>query len=184
MKHHGLNISRAFAVAILGTTLVAFPARAQTAPTSNPAASVADDPYLWLEDVGGDKALDWVRQQNAVSTNELQARPEFEPIRQRLLSIMDSKDRIPFVSKHGKFVYNFWRDDKNVRGLWRRTTLDDYKKPQPDVGNGARPGSTRREQRRRIGFGNRPTCWSRITIAASFRFRAAARTRRSCASLI
>ena len=99
--------------------------RSQESPASN------DDPYLWLEDVLGDKALDWVRQQNAVSTNELQARPEFEPIRQRLLSIMDSKDRIPFVSKHGKFVYNFWRDDKNVRGLWRRTTLDDYKKQSP-----------------------------------------------------
>jgi prolyl oligopeptidase len=124
MKHHGLNVSRAFALALLSATLVVSHARAQT-------ESIADDPYLWLEDVGGDKALDWVRQQNAVSTNELQARPEFEPIRQRLLSIMDSKDRIPFVSKHGKFVYNFWRDDKNVRGLWRRTTLDDYKKPSP-----------------------------------------------------
>jgi prolyl oligopeptidase len=94
-------------------------------------SNAEDDPYLWLEDVTGEKALDWVREQNAVSTNELQARADFGPLRQRLLSIMDSKDRIPFVSKHGKFVYNFWRDDKNVRGLWRRTTLDDYKKPQP-----------------------------------------------------
>jgi len=91
-----------------------------------------DDPYLWLEDVTGEKALDWVRQQNAVSTNELQAVPEFEPMRRRLLAILDSKERIPFVTKHGRFVYNFWRDDRNVRGLWRRTTLEDYKKPQPN----------------------------------------------------
>jgi prolyl oligopeptidase len=92
----------------------------------------SDDPYLWLEDVTGERALDWARQQNARSTNELQAHAEFEPMRARLLSIMDSKDRIPFVTKHGKFVYNFWRDQRNVRGLWRRTTLEDYKKPQPN----------------------------------------------------
>jgi prolyl oligopeptidase len=101
--------------------------------SSTPAGSSpnTEDPYLWLEDVTGDKALDWVRQQNAMSTNELQARAEFEPMRRRLLSIMDSKDRIPFVTKHGKFLYNFWRDEKNVRGLWRRTTLAEYKKPNP-----------------------------------------------------
>lgn len=98
---------------------------------SNGAEVAASDPYQWLEDVTGQKQLDWVRQQNAVSTNELQGHPQFEPIRQRLLSIMDSKERIPFVSKHGDRFYNFWRDEKNPRGLWRRTTLNEYKKPNP-----------------------------------------------------
>jgi prolyl oligopeptidase len=93
--------------------------------------SSADDPYLWLEDVTGEKALSWVREQNAVSTRELEALPEFERMRKRLLSILDSKERIPMVSKHGEFLYNFWRDEKNVRGLWRRTTLDEYKKKEP-----------------------------------------------------
>ena len=27
--------------------------------------------------------------------------------------------------------YNFWQDDKNVRGIWRRCTLDEYRKPSP-----------------------------------------------------
>src|SRR5688572_10520094 len=119
-----LNFFRThFSVLILAIAVAGV--RAASSDVSN------DDPYLWLEDVTGKKALDWAREQNAVSTNELQARPEFELMRARLLSVMDSKDRIPFVTKHGKFVYNFWRDDKNVRGLWRRTTLEDYKKPQP-----------------------------------------------------
>ena len=115
-------------IATTGGGTCAAPAVAQPATISTINLS---DPYLWLEDVTGEKALDWVRQQNALSTNELQARTDFEPLRQRLLSIMDSKDRIPFVSKHGKFVYNFWRDQKTVRGLWRRTTLNDYKKANP-----------------------------------------------------
>jgi prolyl oligopeptidase len=90
------------------------------------------DSFLWLEEVDASKSLDWVRAQNATSTKELQARPEFDAIQQRLLSILDSKDRIPFVVKHGQHFYNFWRDDKNPRGLWRRTTLGEYRKASPD----------------------------------------------------
>ena len=89
------------------------------------------DPYLWLEDVTGEKALTWVKQQNAVSTNELESMPAFEPLRKRLLSIMDSKEKIPYVAKHGQYYYNFWRDQKSVRGLWRRTTLEEFKKADP-----------------------------------------------------
>jgi prolyl oligopeptidase len=92
---------------------------------------VEDDPNLWLEDVGGAKALDWVRQQNGVSTRELEGAPEFEPMRQRLLRILNSKERIPAVAKHGQYCYNFWRDEKNPRGLFRRTTLEGYRKTQP-----------------------------------------------------
>jgi prolyl oligopeptidase len=62
-----------------------------------------DDPYLWLEEVTGEKALAWVREQNAVSTRELEASPDFEPTRKRLLSILDSKEKIPYVSKHGAY---------------------------------------------------------------------------------
>jgi prolyl oligopeptidase len=90
-----------------------------------------DDPYLWLENVGGDKALDWVRQQNAVSTGKLAASPGFAKLQERLLAILDSHERIPYAAKHGQFYYNFWRHNKNVRGLWRRTTLEEYKKPDP-----------------------------------------------------
>jgi len=111
------------------------PAGSPTVIKSGSAESVAgastDDPYLWLEDVTGEKSLDWARQQNAVSQREIEASPDFEPIRQRLLAILDSKERIPFVAKHGAFFYNIWRDQKNVRGLWRRTTLEEYKKSEP-----------------------------------------------------
>ena len=133
MKYQGLKTPRVFALVLLMAASAALSASAETESIAGASASASsDDPYLWLEEVIGQKALDWVRQQNSVSTNELQARPDFEPIRRRLLSIMDSKDRIPFVSKHGKFVYNFWRDDRNVRGLWRRATLKDYKSPAPN----------------------------------------------------
>ncbi len=57
--------------------------------------------------------------------------PDFEPTRKRILAILDSREKIPYVTKHGRWYYDFWRDDKNVRGLWRRTTLAEFKKPKP-----------------------------------------------------
>jgi prolyl oligopeptidase len=95
------------------------------------ALGAEEDPYLWLEDVTGDKPLAWVREQNAQSTRELEAAPNFEATRARLLSILDSKAKIPYVAKHGAYYYNFWRDQEHVRGLWRRTTLAEYKKESP-----------------------------------------------------
>lgn len=90
-----------------------------------------DDPYLWLEEVTGERALDWVKSQNALSTQELERSAAFETLRSNLLAILDSRERIPYVAKHGAFFYNFWRDAKNPRGLWRRTTLAEYRKSAP-----------------------------------------------------
>jgi len=90
-----------------------------------------NDPYLWLEQIDSQKALDWVRHHDAVATNHLESAPAFSSLNERLLTILNSKERIPSVAKHGKFYYNFWRDAQNARGLWRRATLDEYKKAQP-----------------------------------------------------
>ncbi|WP_428380338.1 prolyl oligopeptidase family serine peptidase [Nevskia ramosa] len=100
-----------------------------TASTASETAG--DDPYLWLENVDGDQALDWVRARNAVSQKELEASADFKPIHERLLKIYDSNTRIPFVTKIGPHYYNFWRDAKQVRGVWRRTSLAEYRKPEP-----------------------------------------------------
>ncbi|WP_156648753.1 prolyl oligopeptidase family protein [Massilia sp. Leaf139] len=88
------------------------------------------DPHAWLEDVSGERALDWVRAHNAVSEGSLGG-PAHEALRARLQGILDAKERIPYVSKHGDHLYNFWRDAAHERGIWRRTTLDEYRKPAP-----------------------------------------------------
>jgi prolyl oligopeptidase len=113
----------------LACAAAAEPGPAEASPPA--AVQAPEDPYLWLEDVTNETALAWVKQQNALSTRELEASPDFAPIRQRLLTILDSKERIPYVTKQGAYYYNFWRDENNVRGLWRRTTLEEFKKSQP-----------------------------------------------------
>ena len=110
------------------------PTMSQTpAPSSSAsgAAPEAADPFLWLEDVLGERALAWVRERNAESQKLLQARPEYAPTRERLLQVLNAKDRIPAINRRGEWFYNLWQDEQHKRGLWRRTTLAEYKKAQP-----------------------------------------------------
>ena len=90
------------------------------------------DPYLWLEEVDGAKALEWVKARSAKDTAELEAVPEFEAIHEKLLEIYNSSDRIPYPRVYGPWIYNFWQDENHVRGIWRRTSLDQYQSASPN----------------------------------------------------
>lgn len=89
------------------------------------------DSYAWLEGVEDQKALQWVRAENAKTEAELAAAPEFKKLEGEIRAILDSDAKIPGVEKIGDHYYNFWKDAKHERGLWRRTTLEEYRKPQP-----------------------------------------------------
>ena len=108
-------------------------AQQSRSPATTAATAVSEiDSFLWLEDVTGEKAIEWVKVQNAKSQAKLESDPQFNALREDLLAILDSDARIPFVGKQGEFYYNFWRDKNNERGLWRRTTLDQYKAAEPN----------------------------------------------------
>ena len=108
------------------------PLMAQTAPDHAASATTSsDDPNLWLEDVLGDRALAWVRERNAQSRQAIEAWPQFTQTRDQIRAILDSKAQIPGVARRGDWFWNFWRDDRNPRGLWRRTTLAEYRKAEP-----------------------------------------------------
>ena len=128
MNPFSLAFVRALVLSAASTLLAQGAGNAHDSMQTTPQS---DDPALWLEDVGGDKALAWVREQNETSQKELAADPRFEPIRSRILSILDSTARIPYVQKHGAHYYNLWQDAKNPRGLWRRTSLAEYRKAEP-----------------------------------------------------
>jgi prolyl oligopeptidase len=92
---------------------------------------MADDPYLWLEDITGEDALAWVRRHNEPTLAEL-CEQRFEQMRAEALEVLDTDARIPYVRRRGEYLYNFWRDAANPRGLWRRTTLDSYRTDSPE----------------------------------------------------
>ncbi|MCW5954600.1 MAG: S9 family peptidase, partial [Propionibacteriaceae bacterium] len=92
----------------------------------------AADPFGWLEEVEGDAALTWVRARNDETAASLGGDSAFGGLKQSILEVLDSDDRIPEVSRLGGRYYNFWRDATHERGVWRRTTLDSYRTDAPE----------------------------------------------------
>jgi len=98
----------------------------QAAPMTHP------DPYIWLEDFSGPRVMDWVRAENARSLAVLTADPRFKTFHDQVLAIAEAHDRIPAPQLLAGSVYNFWQDASHVRGLWRRTTIADYRNANPN----------------------------------------------------
>lgn len=96
-----------------------------------PPVTSTDDEFLWLEDIHGERPLQWVREQNAHTEARLDTEG-FRRLRAQVTDVLDAPDRIPHVSKRGPKYYNFWRDAQNPRGLWRRTDWDSYLAGRPD----------------------------------------------------
>lgn len=94
-------------------------------------AIAQDDPYIWLEEIEGEEALDWVRAQNAQSQNVLESDPRFEDLHTEALSVLTSNERLPLGGIHHGHVYNFWQDETHVRGVWRRASVDSYRMGAP-----------------------------------------------------
>lgn len=131
-----LRIDRLFATLLtLWIAMNARPAMAQDNSSDQPPrlsdVSASEDPYLWLEAVEDEKALNWVRERNALTQTEIASDETFNELRADLLAILDSNARIPGVSKYGDWYYNFWRDNEHPRGIWRRTTMEEYRKETP-----------------------------------------------------
>ncbi len=126
-----MSTPKARTALMFAIALVAATAGAATAQAPAQETAVSDDPYAWLEDVGGERQLAWVREQNAKAEAELASTPEFQRLESDILAILDSDAKIPGVEKIGAHYYNFWKDARHPRGLWRRTTLAEYRKDKP-----------------------------------------------------
>ncbi|MCA5895212.1 prolyl oligopeptidase family serine peptidase [Isoptericola sp. NEAU-Y5] len=99
------------------------------APTT-PLGTAGPDPFAWLEEVEGDAALAWVRERDDRAHDALGG-GGLDAIEEAIREVLDSDARIPDVSRVGDHLYNFWRDATHERGLWRRTTLDEYRTDDP-----------------------------------------------------
>lgn len=90
-----------------------------------------DDPWLWLEEIEGIQALDFVERQNSLTLAAFGGKT-FEHDRDILAAIYDRPDNIPYVSRRGNDLHNLWKDASHPRGLWRRTTMAEFRKASPD----------------------------------------------------
>ncbi len=90
------------------------------------------DPYLWLEEVTDERALDWARAHNSVVVERFASSDRFSELEHRILDMLDTDTKIAYPGRRGSWLYNFWRDAEHPRGLWRRTTFAEYAKESPD----------------------------------------------------
>jgi prolyl oligopeptidase len=106
---------------------------AEPSPVSGAPSDTAPEPVdenIWLEDIYGEEQLAWVREQNA-RTEELLEDAEYTELEARILEVLDSTDRIAMVGKHGEWYYNYWKDQANPKGLWRRADWESYRAGSP-----------------------------------------------------
>ena len=89
------------------------------------------DPYLWLEDVHGARAMAWVKAENAKTAAVLEKDPRWDGIYKASLAMAQAKDRLTYVNYIGGELYNFWEDSAHVRGIWRKTTLESFRTASP-----------------------------------------------------
>lgn len=98
------------------------------APAVGPSGS---DPFLWLEDKDGSRAMSWVRAQNARTLPIIEHDSQYQRLYAQALKIDQSRSRIPYPEYLDGYVYNFWQDAAHVRGVWRRTSLQSYRSASP-----------------------------------------------------
>src|SRR5580658_9165700 len=91
-----------------------------------------NDPYIWLEDIHGEKPMAWVKEQNAKTLQVLTADPDYQKDYDAVLKVLDATDRIPYGDLDHQFVFNFWQDAVHPKGVWRRTTIADYANADPN----------------------------------------------------
>src|SRR3982751_3833736 len=113
---------------LIGSLLPGTAAKAQQQASS---ATRPADPHQWLEAQHGDRAMAWVRAENAKTTAVLEKDPHFSRLYTQALTVAQSNDRIPDARFIGGELYNFWQDSAHVRGIWRRTTLASYRTASP-----------------------------------------------------
>ena len=95
------------------------------------AQGVNDDPYIWLEEKDSPRAMAWVEAHNAKTVATLEADPRYKPFYDQALALATAEDRIPMPAFRNGGIFNFWQDGEHLRGLWRRTTLADYRTKEP-----------------------------------------------------
>ncbi|MEQ9663078.1 MAG: prolyl oligopeptidase family serine peptidase [Parasphingopyxis sp.] len=110
---------------VLAVLLIAAPALAF--------AQAAEDPYLWLEEIQGERALEQVRTWNERTEEDLAATLGFEEHRARALALLNDQNQIAEPDQvQDDMITNFWIDGDHPRGLWRITSREAFLAGDPE----------------------------------------------------
>ena len=118
--------------AVFAAILMAIAPAMLVGPRARAAAAAGDaNPYLWLAQTHGRKALAWAAAQSGRSDLALESDPAYARDRSQILAVLNANTRIPQGTLDHGWVINFWQSANHVRGIWRRTTISDYARKTP-----------------------------------------------------
>ncbi len=141
-----------------------------------------DDPYLWLEEVTGEKPLSWVRERNAESTGELARSDRFRALEQRLLTILDSDAQDPGHPEGRPVLLQFLEGREEPAGPLAAHHPGGVSQGQARLGDRARPRRPGQGGEGELGLARGRAAQARIQASPWSRCRAAGPTRPSSAS--
>ena len=110
--------------------LLSVPFAMNVAHAQGPSTEQPDN-YIWLEDIHGARPMAWVKEHNERTAAVLEKDPHFAPLQAEALKVLESPERLPMPQLRQGMVYNMWRDAEHLRGILRRTTLEDYLAANP-----------------------------------------------------
>ena len=99
---------------------------------SAPPETTDSDPHRWLEEVESPEAMAWVASRSTAAEDRLRSHPRYASLHAGLQEALEAPDRIPLVGQVGEHLYGFWTDADHPRGVWRRTTWESYRAPDPE----------------------------------------------------
>ncbi|HEX5210008.1 MAG TPA: prolyl oligopeptidase family serine peptidase [Steroidobacteraceae bacterium] len=117
--------------AVMTAVLAAILLAAPMGQARGAAAAADPNPYLWLTQIHGKKALTWVEAQNGRSDLALEGDATYARDRSQIMDVLNANTRIPRGELDHGWVLNFWQSAAHVRGIWRRARIADYARKAP-----------------------------------------------------
>ncbi|NML29800.1 prolyl oligopeptidase family serine peptidase [Paraburkholderia antibiotica] len=104
-------------------------------PASNSATPfqwpLSPDPFLSLEALYDPDALAWVEAQNARTLAAWCSGASFETLKRRLADAYLPRERPVIPDRWKDWAYDLWQDERNPRGIWRRTAWAAWRSGKP-----------------------------------------------------
>jgi prolyl oligopeptidase len=126
-----MRSTAAFLLFVLLLVGCASPSKSNRLPSGTNAADLPPDENLWLEDIHSKESMAWVKKHNESALAQLAGRPDYKKNTAAIHKIVFSKDRLPGVTVRGGYLYNFWQDARHTHGIWRRTSLESFRRKSP-----------------------------------------------------
>lgn len=92
-----------------------------------PALPESVDPFSWLEERDGRRALAWVEAQNERTLKHFRSQRRYAQYYKEALQIAAGEEAIPGNVRgeiSGGWFYDLWQGTAHPRGIWRRTTVE------------------------------------------------------------